>query len=441
MNFIKNFLGRNKKKRMMVLSLGGVPYSYIKKLSDSLQMPVFNSLVDEGEFKEIKSVIPTTIAWPSFITGLDPSDHNIFGFIDRRANPFELFISELVNMKAPAIWDELSKMGFKSIVMNIPMTYPPEVINGIMISGFPCTQLEKAIYPEELEHELLHMGYIIDADTWIVRRSKERFIQELNKVLEKRFRTIFKFIEEKEWNYFQCHIMETDQLNLYYWGDMEDKHPQFKDDYLQFYKRIDAFLGQLLVRISRDSELIILSDSGFCRIKKEVQLNYWLEKESYLKYRVDDPESLEDMSPDSKVYSLLPGRIFINRKGREEYGSVDAGEYFSLRDELKDELLQLKDEESGEAIIEKVYFREEIYSGPYLEQAADLIAIPYKGYDLRSDVKADSFLSRGFIQGMHTYDDAFIYMRNLKLENGIEKLIDVESIQDVKGIILSYFNN
>lgn len=99
-------------------------------------------------------------------------------------------------------------------------------------------------------------------------------------------------------------------------------------------------------------------------------------------------------------------------------------------------MLDLQDERTGDMIITDVFYREQIYSGPYLEQAADLVAVPRRGYDLKARVGQDSFLHRGVIQGMHTPDDAFIYLRN----NGSERqLTGVEKIEDVRDIISNYF--
>lgn len=440
MGFFNKIFGGKKDKKMIVLGLDGVPYTFMKKMADNSVLPVFNSLLAEGEFKRINSVFPTvsSVAWSSFMTGEDASGHNIFGFIDRKPDPFELFIPTAKNRRGETIWDKLAGLDKKSIVINVPVTYPPKNIKGIMVSGFLATDLSKATRPTGIAAELEEMDYVIDADTWIARRSRKDFLIELNHALERRFETMFKFLEEKEWDYLQCHIMETDRINHFFWRDMENNHPHFKENFLKFYKKIDDYLGKLLERIDDNTDLIILSDHGFCSTKKEVELNYWLEKEGYLDYNVDEPENIADMTADSRAYSLLPGRIFINREGREERGIVSNKEYETLRQELKNGLLELKDKETGDMIIKDVYYREELYSGPYLEQAADLIAVPNRGYDLKGGVAEEAFLQEGFIQGMHTYDDAFIYSQ---CQEGRNSLDNIEGIQDVKNFIIERFTD
>ena len=439
MGLFNNIFSKNKKK-MVVLGLDGVPFTFMKRMIKEGKMPVFKSLLNKGSFKRMNSVLPTisSVAWSTFMTGEDASGHNIFGFIDRKADPFKLYIPTAKHLKAPTIWDRLGEENMRSVVLNVPVTYPPRKIKGTLVSGFLATDLSKATFPEETAQELEDMNYVIDADTWVARDSKKKFIGDLNYALDRRFKTMFKFLEEKKWNYFQCHIMETDRINHFYWADMVDENPDFVNEFYEFYKKIDDYIGKLLKKLDDDTQLIILSDHGFSKIKKEVQLNYWLEEKGYLKYNKakDNVENLENMSSESKAYSLLPGRIYINRKGREEMGTVAASEYFKLREKIKEELLELKDNETNKKIIKDVFFREEIYNGPYLEQAADLIAVPHRGYDLKGKAAPANFIEEGFIQGMHTFDDAFIYLKNN--DYGLD-ITDIEEIRDVNPLILKYF--
>ncbi len=437
MGFLNNIFNHKKGKKVFVLGLDGVPFTFMDRIIKEGKMPVFKSLLDKGEFKRMNSVLPTisSVAWSSFMTGKDAAGHNIYGFVDREANPFKLFIPTSRKMKASTIWHELSEMGKRSIVMNVPVTYPPDKINGIIVSGFLATNINKAAYPQEIVEELKALDYIIDADTWIARDSKDKFMDELYHVLERRFKTMFKFIKEKEWDYFQCHIMETDRINHFYWTDMEENN-EYAEPFYKFYKKIDEYIKQLLEILDDEIELIILSDHGFCSINKEVEVNKWLEDRGYLKYRVEAPESVADMAGESKAYSLLPGRIFINRSGREVLGTVDAREYFDLREEIKEGFLVLKDEDSGQKIIKDVFFREELYNGPYLEQAADIIIVPEEGYDLKGGVGRENLMEKRFIQGMHTYDDAFIYMKKIGEEDSLK---EIEEIKDVKKIIIDKF--
>ena len=165
----------------------------------------------------------------------------------------------------------------------------------------------------------------------------------------------------------------------------------------------------------RDSVPILLSDHGFCAVHREVYLNHLLAEEGYLKFKTDPPKDIRDMSARTQAYSLIPGRIFINLKGREAEGPVEPSAYESLRDELSKKLLAMADPDTGQQVIEKVIRREEVYSGPWLEEAADLIAIPYDGYDLKGNVDKDELMHKGALVGMHTLDDALLYIHSQEI--------------------------
>lgn len=396
--------------RTLVIGLDGVPYTFLTRLIKEGRMPNMAGLVEKGHLQRINSVYPTvsSVAWASFMTGQNPGGHNLYGFVDRRPNPFRLFIPTAVNMPLKTLWEKLSEAGKKVIVINVPATYPPRKVNGIMIACFLSPGLDKAVFPGDLAPALKNMGYIIDADPWLARESREKFLARLNLVLDKRFETAIYLMKNRPWDFFMLHVMETDRINHFFWRDMETGHPVYAAQFYDFYTKIDGLIGKLLEQSGSDLNLVILSDHGFCSIKKEVYLNYWLTKEGYLKFTGDKPRSLQEIHPDTTAYSLIPGRIYINLKGREEKGSVFINEYEPLCRELKDKILKLKDPDDGQFIFENVFFREEIYSGPYVENAPDLIAVPFNGYEIKGDIDKANFTGKGFNQGMHTFDDAFI---------------------------------
>ena len=235
---------------------------------------------------------------------------------------------------------------------------------------------------------------------------------ELFKALNKRFDVMEHYYRKESWDYFHCHIMDTDRISHFFWEEMESGEGEYYKKFMDFFSVIDERLAKFYKMMAKDSALMILSDHGFCLAKKELYLNKWLEDEGYLKFDKPDPKSVEEMSPGTIAYSLIPGRIFINLKGREQYGSVSPEDYEKYRDEIISKLSGLKDPETGDPVISRVYKREDIYDGDYLDEVADLIAISPDGIDIKGNVKKDKLLERGFISGMHTYDDAFLYVKS-----------------------------
>ncbi len=423
-----------KKKRISVIGLDGVPHSFLLKRMKDGTMPFLKKLVDSGgHFQRMNSVIPTisSVAWSTFMTGKDCSGHGIFGFIDRHEDPFKMYIPLAKNMRSETLWEYLSKKDKRVFVMNVPVTYPPKKVNGTLISGFLCTDISKSSYPAEVAEELKSMDYVIDADAWLARESKDKFMDQLFKVLKKRFEVMTHFYKKEKWDFFQCHIMDTDRLSHFFWKEYESGSGKFHDGFIRFFNVIDTELEKFSKLMGQDDTLMILSDHGFCLAEKEFYINKWLRDEGYLKFDNPDPKNIEGMNPDSKAYSLIPGRVFINLKGREEKGSVAPSEYDKLRDELIRKIKKIKDPETGEEFIKDVFKREDIYDGEFIDDVADLIVIPRDGIDVKGNVNKSKLLEEGFISGMHTYHDAFLYLNK---ELGDFK---VDSIRDCFDLIIN----
>lgn len=419
-----------KAKKFFVLGLDGIPYSFLMKKFSEGKMPQLGKICNLGRVKSLESVYPpvSSVAWTSFATGKNPACHNIFGFADRIPNPFSIYIPTSNDRRLETVWSKLSGMGKKVIVINVPLTYPPERVNGIMVSCFLSPGIKKAIYPEEFASFLTDRGYIIDTDAHVAKHDKGRFLNELILALEKRFEISFELMEKEEWDFFQLHIMETDRLFHFLWDDaVPGTGGCHTGTVNEFFRKLDYYIGKLFMKLPPDTKFITLSDHGFCKIKYEVRMNKWLEREGLLK--LEQGNQLLSYNRDSICYSLVPGRMFMNLEGREEKGFVKQHEYSSIRRMIKDRLLSMRDPE-GNRVISKVFFREDIYEGPFLNNAADIIVHPVDGYDLKGQGNSDEIFTRTHLSGMHTFDDAMIAGVNTDISSA-------KSITDVSEIIIN----
>lgn len=413
---------------MFVLGIDGTPYTFIKKKIAEGKFPHFSRLIEKGSLARMKSVIPciSSVAWTTFLTGVNLAKHNIQGFVDRKLKPFSIYIPTANNIAVPTVFEMLSEAGKKVVSINVPITYPPKQINGVQISCFLATELAKAVYPKEYYPFLKDMGYRIDVDAWQARKDKQKFLEDIHYTFDKRVEAAYYFMNKIDWDYFQLHIMETDRINHFLWEHWENSDPGYAHEFEKFYQKVDQLIGDLDQRLGDDVEYMVLSDHGFCAVKKEVYLNYWLEQNGYLRYKSDQPKSIADIHAETKAYSLIPGRIFINLNGREDNGYVSPGKaYEQLRNELIERLPIMIDPATGEKIVRHVFKREELYSGPYFENTPDLMVVPYDGFDLKGNIKQTHLTHKGELVGMHTDDDAAFYLRNHQIHNDDFSIIDV----------------
>jgi len=439
MGFIRKFLEK-KKRRVFVLGLDGMPFTLAQQLFGMGTMPTYKGLTEgQGAFRPIDSVLPpvSSVAWASFMTGKNPGNHNIFGFVDRRPGTLETFIPSCLDLKSETLWEILSRHGKRVVVMNVPTSYPPRKVNGILVAGFESPSVEKATYPSEVGMKLKQMGYRIDIDPWQARQSRKKFVEDLYQTFQKRQEAVLHFMDEEPWDFFIAHIMDTDRMHHFLWRQWEEKDPEFHARFVEFYARVDALIAEVMQRLMDEDELIILSDHGFCRLDKEVYINHYLAEQGWLSFEDGKGDNLSAMSPASKAYSLIPGRIYLNRKGRERDGWIEDADVDSVIDELKGCLLEMKDPASGETIITRCFRKEEAFTGAYCDTAPEMVVLSRDGYDLKGNIKTDALLGPSELVGMHTYNNAMLYSKNSQLRDGLACVTDVmPTILQVMGLNL-----
>ncbi len=419
---------RDVPSRAVIIGLDGTPCSLMNRFVAEGRMPNFSALLQTGSLAGMESVLPTvsSVAWASMVTGCNPGRHNIYGFIDRVPDTHEMYIPTARTMRARTWTEIFSRMGRRVFSMGVPTTYPPGAVNGILISGFLAPDLNGATYPAAVASELSAMGYRIDIDAWLARRDRERFLDDVFQAMERRFDAMFHYLDREPWGLFVAHVLETDRLHHFLWGLAEDGSESYLPWFHRFYARVDRAIGEVASRLDENVLLMIVSDHGFCKLKYEVHLNYWLRQAGFLRFHGRTASGLRDLAPETQCYSLLPGRIYLSLRGRERGGRVEPGaEYEALRRDIADGLMQIRNPATGEPVIHRVFRREELYAGDAFDLAPDLIAMPAEGYDLKGGFDKEVLMDRGPVNGTHTFSDAMFFInRKADLPQQI-RLIDV----------------
>lgn len=413
-----------KKKKVIVLGIDGVPYSLLTRFIKEGIMPNLESLAKNGTLTSMTASIPevSSTSWSTFMTGVNPGKHGIYGFTELQKGTYKWRFPNFSDIKSDTLWDIAGRNNRKSIVLNVPSTYPARELNGILTAGFVALDLRKATYPESAYEYLKGIGYRMDVDTQKAKESSDALAEDIDRTFIIRKEAILHFMDNHECALFIGVITETDRLHHYLWVALDDEgHPQY-NFFRDFYKKIDAFIGEVYKRVGDDIPFIILSDHGFTTIKREVYLNSWLKEKGYLKFKIENPQSFEDMHEESKVFALDPARFYIHVRGRYPHGSVDIGEYKDLRQKLKEELLSLVID--GEKIIKTVLFKEDIYHGRLFDDAPDLVALPYEGYDLKGSINKPHLSGMGSLTGGHTREDAVFFINRVIKKEDIN-IIDV----------------
>ena len=396
--------------RVAFIGIDGVPYSLLANHPDEFQN--FDALAKEGSAGAIDSIVPpeSSACWPALTTGVNPGETGVYGFQDREIDSYETYVPMGQDVQAKRLWTRVDEAGREATVMNVPVTFPPDREIQRMVSGFLSPSVDKAAYPDEIREYLEGIEYKIDVNAKLGHEAdKSDFIEDAHTTLEKRFEAFRHYIEQDDWDLFFGVFMTTDRVNHFLFEDYE-KDGENKEAFMDFYRKVDEYIGKLRELLDDDVTLVVASDHGFTTLEYEVHFNRWLQEEDWLEYETDDPGELADIAPTSSAYSLIPGRFYLNLEGREPAGSVSEEEYEEVRDELESALESMTGPD-GNPVVDRIETKESAFRGKHEDIAPDLVVIPNDGFDLKAGFDGEGpVFGTGPRNGMHTFDNASLFV-------------------------------
>ena len=397
---------------MAVIGLDGVGVPLVRDLTARGLMPNLAAFAARGTIASMRSSIPTisSVSWTGFMTGRNPGKHGIYGFTDVKPGTLTMFFPNFGNVQGDTLWDVAGRAGKRAIVMNIPNTYPARALNGLLVSGFVAVNLERAVYPASLLSRLKEDGYKIDVDYLNADQRPDAFFADLGETLEARRRVYLRLLRDEPWDLFVGVITECDRLHHYFWNQYVDPAAPHHGRFLDFYRRLDDVLGALLAALPPATPTFIVADHGHTLIHREFYPNAWLRAEGLLRFTSEKPKGLADVDPASKVFVLDPGRVYVHRAGRYPLGTVGPAEADDLLGRVREGLRALHDDAAdapaGGRPVPRVFARDELYHGPCLGAAPDLVVHFADGYDPKGALSRTEVFGRSALTGMHTYADS-----------------------------------
>lgn len=233
----------------------------------------------------------------------------------------------------------------------------------------------------------------LSEDSWALNEkiiSDDSFIQQSIDTDAERRKMFFDSIDKIKRGLCICVFDGTDRIQHTFWRDNDKQGPADKNDKTSaienLYQRMDSLVGEVLDKTkAKDTMLMIVSDHGFNAFRYGVDLNRWLEENGYLKLKQDGRGKKNLTGIDwsqTRAFAVGLAGIFLNLDGREAQGIVDpADQAKSLRKKIADGLTTMTDTlRDGQTVIKQVYNSQEVYRGPYKDDAPDLIVGYNKGY-------------------------------------------------------------
>jgi predicted AlkP superfamily phosphohydrolase/phosphomutase len=398
------------KPRVAVIGLDGVPYSLISNHPEVFKN--LTAMADAGDGGTIDSIIPPeeSACWASLTTGVNPGETGVYGFQDREIDSYETYVPMGRDVQATRVWTRAHERGQKATVMNVPVTFPPERDIQRMVSGFLAPGVEEAAYPDEIREYLTSIDYRVDMDATLGHdEDKTAFIENAHDTLDMRFEAFEHYLDQNDWGFF-CGVFTTpDRLNHFLYRDYA-QNGQYYDAFMDFYMTLDEYIGQVRDALDDEVTLVVVSDHGFATLDYEVNCNAWLRHSDWLDYETDDPETLSDVADDTRAYSLVPGRFYLNLDGREPRGGISEEEYQDVRKELIADLEAWTGPDDN-PVVDRIKTKSEAFRGDHDEIAPDVIAIPNDGFDLKAGFNGtNEVFTTTERTGMHTFDDAALFV-------------------------------
>lgn len=400
--------------RFLLIGLDGAAPSLVEPWMDQGRLPNLARLRKAGSYLPLASTTPpaTFPAWTTCVTGVNPGRHGVFDFTEMVPGAYAVRFVNATYRKAPAIWNVLSDAGKRVGLLSVPATYPPEPVNGFMVSGFDspvCTRIDRSfVYPQAFYSEVREWRFADFQQTNIGPDWHDRILPKLIEGIARKERVACKLLAREPWDFFMVVFGESDAVGHHFWMFHDQQSPRHRpgreDSIQRVYERLDAAVGRLMEAAGDDVTVGVVSDHGLGGAGTGVvHLNNWLAENGYLRFAPGSGSLLKKLAltatPEHwrgklfRMFRGLAGRaesrsrfsgidwghtrawseelnyfpsVRINLRGRAPQGQVRPEEYDSFTADLCRHL-------ESWAPIQKAWRREELYEGEYVERAPDIV--------------------------------------------------------------------
>lgn len=406
--------------KTLIIGLDAANWDMMGALLKQNKLPNIKDLIDNGVSGKLCSTVPpiTPVAWTSLATGVNPGKHGIYGFMTQDTTTYKVTPTVDSNVSNPYIWEIFNSYSKNVGIINYPWIYPTHKVSSFFISGIGGLEKKDFFYPNGIKSILKSHGYQV-YPSFGTEEGNIEFLEEVKRLTEVQNQTAIELMKVKEWELLWVVFQGLDWIQHYLWNKEDNKLVK------SFYCFLDQIIGELLSKVNNECNVVVLSDHGFKKIKKEIYLNNLLQKWGYLSKREKKFKKVAKVNL-RKILNLtklipsfirrpikynLPlflkknlkiwrnyqynlhsiidwektlafsygymGKIYINKKEFYSKGIVKQGrECKKVRKDLVNRITSLKDPETNEPLVENILLKEEVYSGNEMDNAPDLILIP-----------------------------------------------------------------
>ena len=369
-----------------------------------------------GTWGPLRSTVPalTLPAWASFMTGKNPGGHGVYAFQRLAADRYtSAGLANARDLGAAPFWEIAGRAGRRLGIINVPPSYPLRPVpNGYIVGCMLTPPGERLTEPPEVRDDLGE--YEVDAPAPKGLRRADASFQEqalsylraVRRQTTLRTKATLRLMERRPTDAVCVVFYAPDRVQHYFWEYLDPEASQAADAAVQsaladVFTALDDGIGALVNAAAPDATVVLVSDHGFgAKPVLSVRVNRWLADNGLLRRhafwrlrrrvikkmlpatwraRYDTIDHILVDRPRTRAWSeaLFTGTagVWVHLAGRYPRGCVTPGsEYEALRDQIVGGLRSLVDPE-GHRVFESVQRREDLYRGPFVERAPDVVAV------------------------------------------------------------------
>jgi predicted AlkP superfamily phosphohydrolase/phosphomutase len=409
--------------KTVVIGLDGATFDIINPMVEGGRLSAIARLMREGSHAPLRStLLPNSFpGWSSCVTGTSEGMHGIFSPFIKEPSRYTVRAMSGRDIETRRVWDFVSENRGRSVVINVPTAYPPEPLNGEMVTGMLTPGLESEFtYPDSLKGDILARfpGYVIEPARNPDKRARAEEFRHATSMHEQ---VTDYLMSRGEWDFLMVVFSVLDRAQHDFWADMDSTHPrhdpraprEFGSFIRETYSQLDEAIGRLVGKLPAQTRVLIVSDHGFCSELYEVRVNEALAEAGLLTFKSSalrrsraGLRSLKEKISrrllnngsegnvlDKKVaygsafldeidwaktraYFAQDKGVWVNLRGREREGSVDESAFDDTIEEARRALARVTSPFDGEKVFEKVMRRDEAFNGRFSRRLPDLVMIP-----------------------------------------------------------------
>ena len=368
----------------------GATFDLVDPLLKAGRLPNLARLMESGQSANLESTaVPiSSAAWTTATTGKEPGETGIYSFLQPQPDSYDVRVVSAKDNQGIPIWRTLTARGHQVIVWGVPLTWPPEMVRGVMVSGMLSPLDGDWAHPPELAKDLKNRGMLPDLGRW--RSMQELSPQRIEEQLAIKEAALIEQLSKPAWSFGLAVFKNLDVLaHQRYTAELDGP-------VANLLVALDATLGRLIEAAGPDTNVVVMSDHGFTTYPMVMDIDSWLTEAGFSARKPDakldgrSPAPLAearisqraerlgrfDMSKTRAFATTAEGNfaaIRLNVRGREPEGSIPEDQRDAVLAEIE-AALQAIEQPAGTRVVRQIWRGAELYPGDQSDRVVpDLI--------------------------------------------------------------------